>query len=75
MQTTATQEAAANALFQAQRTGDSHAIDRARAYQSFQAHQAGAAAATQREATRLQAIGPAGRHDETQAAAHSRYHL
>jgi hypothetical protein len=67
-------EAAANALFQAQRTGDSHAIDRADAYHRFQAQRATAAAATQREASRLQAIGFTGRYDES-VAGHYGPHL
>jgi hypothetical protein len=67
---TATTEAAAARLLEAQRTGCEDAIHRARAYQRFIEHQAGTTAATQREAARLDAIGPAGRDYERQAAYH-----
>jgi hypothetical protein len=74
MQTpTAATEAQARRLFEAQRTGCQDAIDRAKA--RFRTHQAGTAAATRYEARRLEALGPAGRDYERQAAAHSLSHL
>lgn len=74
MQTTATTEAQARRLFEAQRTGCSHAVEQAKA--QFRTHQAGTAAATQCEADRLHAIGAAGRqYEDYQTAAHSPYHL
>jgi hypothetical protein len=66
---TYTTEDAANRLVQAERTGCQHAIDSAKAYLSYYQHQAGTTAATQREATRLDAIGPAGREYERCTAA------
>lgn len=66
----ANQEAAANALLNAQRTGCQHAITNAEAYQRFQASQTASAAARAYEAARLENIGAAGRYDESQAGAH-----
>lgn len=71
----ANQEAAANALLNAQRTGCQQAIDRAKVYNNYYQRQAQVNAAIQREADRLHAIGSAGRYDESQAGAHSTYHL
>jgi len=62
---TAQQTDAAHRLLNAQRTGCQQAITSAEAYQRFQTSQAQAAAATQREANRLHAIGPRGRYDES----------
>jgi hypothetical protein len=66
---------ATHALVQAERTGDKEAIKAAETLQAFYERQVMAEGARQREADRLTAIGPAGRYDETQAAAHSTYHL
>jgi hypothetical protein len=64
--TTQHQEDAANRKFQAQRTLEPEALSS----NWLRNHRAQAAAATQREAARQHAIGPTGREDERQGAAH-----
>jgi hypothetical protein len=72
------QEDAVNALFQAQRTLEPEALtlaERQAAAAVFRANCAAARQAMNWEHQRLQALGPAGRYDEMQAAAYSTYHL
>jgi hypothetical protein len=67
--TTQHQEDAANRLVQAQRTLEPEALSS----NWLRNHRAQADAATQREAARLQALGPAGRYNES--AGHYGPHL